>query len=129
MLLLPPDPFNCKPVVKIYDTDDVLNPCFSYEMNKDKEAVIDLKNLKDANGKAIDLTHIYMVAFQTDASQTLYITNVYLSQDGTTPTTAIDEVQAPGTIEDGFYYDLLGRRVLQPAAGIYIKNGKKVLVH
>lgn len=121
--------FNCKPVVKIYDTDDVLNPCFSYEMNKDKEAVIDLKNLKDANGKAIDLTHIYMVAFQTDASQTLYITNVYLSQDGTTPTTAIDEVQAPGTIEDGFYYDLLGRRVLQPTAGIYIKNGKKVLVH
>ena len=116
----------CKPVVKIYDTDDVLNPCYSFEMNASKEAVIDLQNMKDENGNAIDPSHIYMVGFQIAATQALYISSVYLSKDGTTPATGIDEVKTSGAVEDDFYYDLSGRRVLNPGRGIYIKNGKKV---
>ena len=29
---------------------------------------------------------------------------------------------------DGYYYDLQGRRVLNPTRGIYIHNGKKIVV-
>ena len=31
-------------------------------------------------------------------------------------------------IEDNIYYDLQGRRVLYPQKGIYIVNGKKVIL-
>ena len=41
-------------------------------------------------------------------------------------TTAIDPVVTE--IEDNIYYDLSGRRVENPARGIYIVNGRKVLV-
>ena len=30
--------------------------------------------------------------------------------------------------EDGIYYDLLGRPVENPSAGIYIHNGRKVII-
>ncbi len=43
--------------------------------------------------------------------------------------TAITEVQAqPATGGDDAWYDLTGRRVTNPTAGIYIHNGKKVIV-
>ena len=29
---------------------------------------------------------------------------------------------------DGVYFDLMGRRVAYPGKGIYIRNGKKVLI-
>lgn len=41
--------------------------------------------------------------------------------------TGIDNVKVE-TSKDNIVYDLQGRRVSQPAKGIYIVNGKKVLV-
>jgi hypothetical protein len=41
-------------------------------------------------------------------------------------TTNVGKVMAE--TEDGIYYDLMGRKVEQPQRGIYIMNGKKVLV-
>ena len=47
------------------------------------------------------------------------------------PNTAVEDVEAapderPG---DGLYYDMQGRAVAEPtAAGIYVRNGKKVVV-
>ena len=45
-------------------------------------------------------------------------------------TTAIGHIDANGniTVEDGAYYDLAGRRVENPTKGIFIHNGKKVVV-
>ena len=119
---------SCKPVVKIYDTDDVLNPCYNYELTS-KEAVIDLHNMTDANGKTIDPSHIYMVGFQATGSQALYINKVFVSLDGTTPvSTSIEDVTNDKTTNNGIYYDLSGRKVQRPTKGIYLINGKKVLV-
>ena len=43
--------------------------------------------------------------------------------------TAIDQVTANGTQKgDDVYYDLTGRRVTTPAAGVYIHQGKKVVI-
>ena len=41
-------------------------------------------------------------------------------------TTAIEPVI--NEVEDAVYYDLSGRRVENPVQGIYIVNGRKVLV-
>ncbi len=42
--------------------------------------------------------------------------------------TAISAVGADTTTHDDAWYDLTGRRVTNPSAGIYIHNGKKVIV-
>ena len=48
-------------------------------------------------------------------------------EDGST--TGIETVEtSKGNIEDGVYYDLQGRRVENPTRGIYIVNGKKVVI-
>ena len=42
-------------------------------------------------------------------------------------TTAIDTIEK-NTIKNGVYYNLAGQRVAQPTKGLYIVNGKKVIV-
>ena len=43
-------------------------------------------------------------------------------------TTGISTAKTAADKMDGEWYDLQGRRVAQPAKGIYVKNGKKVIV-
>lgn len=43
-------------------------------------------------------------------------------------TTGISTVSSSADKTDGEWYDLSGRRVAKPAKGIYVKNGKKVIV-
>ena len=118
---------NNQAALKIYDTDDVLNPCYTYEFGNDKEIVIDLHNMKDENGKTIDPSHIYMVAFQ---AKELYVSSVFPSMDGINDATAIRDVKVStlNTQLSTDYFDLSGRRVTNPTKGIYIKGGKRVLV-
>lgn len=42
--------------------------------------------------------------------------------------TGISNVDADKPTDDGFYYTLSGIRVVNPRGGIYIKNGKKVII-
>ena len=117
----------CSPVLKIFDEDDYLSPCFSYAIGSDKEAVIDLQSLVKEDGTSLNLSKIYMLGFGTDASAPLYIKNVYLSDDGTTPS-AIQSLSVSADVENQqSWFDLFGRRVTAPSRGIYIRGGKKVL--
>lgn len=119
---------SCKPVVRIYDTDDYLNPCFTYSIPAtSKKEAIDLTAMAAEDGTKIDPSHIYMVGFETDANNSLYLSSLYLSDDGETPT-GIESVPKSGEEADGILYDLQGRPVENPVRGIYIRNGKKVLV-
>ena len=119
---------SCKPVVRIYDTDDYLNPCFTYSIPaSSKKEAIDLTAMTAEDGTKIDPSHIYMVGFETDANNSLYLSSLYLSDDGETPT-GIESVPKSGEETDGILYDLQGRPVENPVRGIYIRNGKKVLV-
>ena len=119
---------SCKPVVRIYDTDDYLNPCFTYSIPAtSKKEAIDLTAMTAEDGTKIDPSHIYMVGFETDANNSLYLSSLYLSDDGETPT-GIESVPKSGEEADGVLYDLQGRPVENPVRGIYIRNGKKVLV-
>ncbi|MBR4218725.1 MAG: hypothetical protein IKR71_06740, partial [Bacteroidales bacterium] len=43
------------------------------------------------------------------------------------PSTAVDEIKA-AELTDGLYYDLMGVPTQNPTNGIYIHNGKKILV-
>ena len=121
----------CKPVVKIFDTDDYLNPCFSVAIPaSEKKVVISLDEMKTEEGKKVNPSHIYMVGFTTDTSSSLYIENVFLSDDGETPATGVESLQAPQADAKVIYYDLTGKVVENPTNGIYIRSTdhKKVLM-
>ena len=121
----------CKPVVKIFDTDDYLNPCFSVAIPaSEKKVVISLDEMKTEEGKKVDPSHIYMVGFTTDTSSSLYIENVFLSDDGETPATGVESLQAPQADAKVIYYDLTGKVVENPTNGIFIRSTdhKKVLM-
>ena len=99
------------------------------EFGKNKELVVDLHDMKTADGKKVDPSHIYLVGFETnDANASFYFSKVFVSMDGVNPV-GIESIAAPTSVPaDGVYYDLSGRRVAHPSRGIYIQNGKKVLV-
>ena len=42
--------------------------------------------------------------------------------------TAIENIPADARHEDNFYYNMQGMRVLRPSKGLYIRNGKKVVI-
>ena len=122
---------SCKPVLKIFDTDDYLNPCYSYAIPaSSKMAVIDLTAMTTEDGKKIDPSHVYMVGFSTDASNSLYIEDVYLSDDGENPATGVESLLTPQSDAEVIYYDLQGRPVENPTTGIYIRSTdqKKVYI-
>lgn len=115
----------CKPVFKLFDSDNYLDACYSYEMKTTKEAVIDLQNMKDSKGIKVDPSHIYLAGFSSDGSAGIIIDKVFVSDDGVNET-AIEDIIGDSDKEE-VIYDLMGRKISNPSNGIYIKNGKKYI--
>ena len=69
------------------------------------------------NGGTLEANRAYLVRESNDANEVYY---VEFSQTGID---AIEGEETPAEV-----YDLSGRRVLQPNKGVYIYNGKKILV-
>ena len=106
-----------------------------------KQTVIDLSTLKYTSGnnigKALNLKSINMVTFTTGAaSKSLYVTDMYLTNDDPTGINEVEwQQQQRQTVN---VYTLSGRMVRQGVsskeglqglpAGIYLMNGKKMLV-
>lgn len=118
--------------IRIYDTDDYLNPCYQLSLNKtDKTFTIDLQNMKTASGAPIDPSHIYMIGMDTNSTSdaSSYIKSVFVSDDGET-VSSIEDIEAGEFVNinsDAPIYDLTGRKISKPAKGIYIQNGRKIL--
>ena len=55
------------------------------------------------------------------------ITHLFDTVSSATPTDIV-EMPVSGAREDGVYYDLRGMRVSSPDKGVYILNGKKVII-
>ena len=99
-------------------------------------------------GKATDGTTNYILTVQSEKVVFAYVNSIsatlnkgqaYLNLEGDAPvpflgfdgneTTGIENFAQPLTLDAQQYYDLSGRRVAQPQrGGVYIQNGRKVLV-
>ena len=117
---------SAKPTVRLYNTTDANGDYYEYEMQRTKEAVIELAGLKTIGGKNLNLKKIRMIGFSSNGSAAMYVTEVFLSNDGETPATGIINLQNDAPSYG--IYDLMGRKTDSPAKGIYIIDGKKVLV-
>jgi len=63
-----------------------------------------------------------------DTANNFYFDNVKIFLDKNIVPTGIQTVNADASFIEGAVYDLQGRRVAKPARGLYIVNGKKVMV-
>ena len=95
---------------------EITNPGDAYVLNK-KAGVVGFYKLQA--DKTIGANKAYLTYSGSLAPE-------FFGFDGNT--TSINEVR--GKMEDvsGEYYDLQGRRVSQPTKGLYIVNGKKVVI-
>ncbi|WP_231477578.1 M6 family metalloprotease domain-containing protein [Prevotella sp. HUN102] len=88
------------------------------ESNLYGNGVNEIISLPLYDGASLSTTPIYNIKKHTDGTITFH----YL-----TPT-AIQNVVTEDVKGNDLYYDLQGRRIKNPIRGIYIKNGKKVIV-
>lgn len=116
-----------KPELRIYDVNDPQSTSYySLPMSSGKHFVVDLKNMKDAEGKAIDPSHIYIVGIAVQSNSNVSLSNVYLCGG---EETAIETVRTEKDAKSSDVYDLNGRRVGNfLRKGIYIRDGKKFIV-
>lgn len=118
------------PTFCLYNDNNTQSTPYTFTMPKQKEVIIDLNEVKNAQGKSANLSRIYIAGFSMPANATIYLEDVFLSDDGNTPVSvgAVEVVEQ----EDSAWYDLQGRpirqSVQQPIRGIYIRNGKKVFM-
>ncbi len=114
-----------KPELRIYDVNNPESTSYySVSMTGQTQAIVDLKAMKDSNGKTIDPSHIYIVCFYATVSNAIMISDVYATNDDPT---AMDIIPAESTQQQNATYDLTGRRSNATQRGIYIMNGRKVL--
>ena len=89
---------------------------------------IELSSLVRTDGKALDLSHIYMIGVELSDPTSIYIKQAFLSDDGVTPTSILETNVEEQNKDCHDYYDLTGRKVKNPHRGVYILNGKKIFV-
>jgi len=102
-----------------------------------KQIVVNLQTAKytsdDKKGQALDTKHVCIVSFWGTGGQDIQVEDVYLTNnDDYSPITGIADNQMP-TVSDSPqpWYDLMGRRMpdgVKLPAGVYITNGKKIVV-
>ena len=112
----------CAPSFRIYDKDNTRAAAFVCEMGKSKEVAIPLHELKTTDGQTIDPKRIALAGFSSDGSNTIYISEVFLSMDGKTDATGIEAVSA--VVDNGAtgceVFTLDGKRVDSMQPGINI---------
>lgn len=106
-----------------YDTDDCMDPCYTYTNGMEKSGVVDLTKMTKPDGSPVDPSHIYIVGFSTDKKETVFIRSFFLSDDGLTPTGVLSLSQ--DSEDNAQCFDLMGRPIAEPTHGVYIKGGKK----
>lgn len=90
----------CNPSFRLFDQDNTRSSSYHVEeIGRQKMVAIDLRTLKTSDGKTIDPAHICLAAFSTDGTAPIYISEIFLSNDGTTDATGIEAV--PAMVNDG----------------------------
>lgn len=121
------------PVLLFYDEYNTQGTPCSYPLDtkqlKDNKWIINLQDLQKENGQALDLSHINIIGFQIPEGVTMYVTDVFLSDDGEYPTD-IQSLPITTADTDESYFDLQGRFVENPTHGVFIRQSdkKKVII-
>ena len=116
------EPATCWPSFRLFDENNYWSTPFECDMDTSTEAVISLKNMEKSDGTLCDPSHIYIAGFWTLGSSPLYIKNVFLSDDGSTPTAVfpIPYTENNAQVKSTTYYSTSGQILPSPQHGINI---------
>lgn len=116
---------SAKPELRVYDVNDPnTSSYFAQAMEGVASLWVDLQEMKDADGKAIDARHVCIVGFSPQNTGSVNIDGVFVTN---ADMTVVKEIGQDGTLHDVQWYDLSGRRVTPSQRGIYVRDGKKVM--
>lgn len=119
------------PVLKIFDKQDYWGKNhYELKVGTKKEVVVDLQNLTALDGGIVNPANIRMVGFSSQGSKPVYITEMFLSNDGENPVGIVPAVKNDTPVD---YYSISGVHMSKPNKGINIVRyadgtSKKVLV-
>jgi beta-xylosidase len=126
--------------LNIFTTDKTNGDCHSTAaFGTKKQIIVNLQLLRYTSGsnkgKKADLSNIRMVTFWGNGSESIAVDEMYLTNNDDYSLDGIEDVVLNGD-GNSYCYDLQGRPVLAPLnaqpsslkKGIYIRNGKKVVV-
>ena len=125
---------SCGASFRLFDNNNYWTSPYRVNFGSNTKVVIDLHQMKAYKDDActqydhdVDPSHIYIAGIWTYGGQPVYIKDVYLSDDGVTPS-AILQVTS-GECVGTEYYSLGGQRLSAPVKGINIvkevlSNGK-----
>ena len=122
---------NVSAEIHLFDENDYWAKNAAIQIGTRTRVVEEIATLKKSDGVALNPKHIYIAGFWSYGGKPIKIKNVFLSndKDATGPSTGIGEVEALPDCGDGVIYNLRGQRVVNPTPGIYIKNGKKIVIN
>ena len=121
---------SCGASFRLFDVNNYWDKPAMFNFNNKTRLVIDLHQMKNETGRLLDPSHIYIAGFWTNGSSAIYIKDIYLSDDGSTPSAIAKTMTEDSSLP---VYDLQGRKVGTSDAmdllprGLYIVNGKKLL--
>ena len=122
-----PEKVGCN--IRIFSQNDVSSSSYYVKsVNKDSLVVIDLNNMVRSN-RRISPSHIGIVSFFSTTVLNIKVEDIYLTNDDPTAT-GISTVRSHA-VTSRQIYDLQGRPMMQGNSlrkGIYLQNGKKILI-
>jgi hypothetical protein len=125
---------NCAAHLNLFTTNSIWGDCCaSADFGSKRTIIINLKSAKYTSGgltgQALDTKNIRIVSFWANGSGTIVVDDMYLTNnsDYSRPS-GIEDVIIEMPEDDGYFYNLLGQPVTNPTKGIYIRNGKKVII-
>lgn len=113
---------------RLFDVNNYWDKPAMFDFGRETRLVIDLHGMKNDEGRTLDPSHIYIAGFWTLGGSPIYIKDIFLSDDGETPSTVQSPISGSHPLP---VYDLLGRRVGMSddihylPNGLYIIGGKK----
>ncbi len=123
---------------RLFDNNDYWTSPYRVSFGNATKLVIDLHQMKAYKDDActqfdhdVDPSHIYIAGFWTLGGNPIYIKEVYLSDDGQTPSAIVSVENGEVVLTE--YYTLGGQRMARPAKGVNIvkqvfSNGKTTIL-
>ena len=112
----------CGAALKFFAQSTPTGTSCSRPIRDSLQVVVELQNLKSGS-KTINPAHIGIVGFYFSSSGTIYIEDIFLTNDDSYSPTGIAQITASDSQKPASVYTLDGRRLSQPTGkGIYIQR-------
>ena len=120
--------------INIYPQNSIWGNCYSKPIGDATMVVIPLQEIEytsgDAIGEPVNTANIMIVALYAGSGGVIDVSDAYLTNndDYSPEGVSVGSIHIRPTETDGPVYNLQGMRVDRMTKGVYIQNGKKILV-